>query len=546
MKKTLKNLGKFLMLLVLVTSCQDDDTKFGDIVAPTNLAFTYDVVGKSAEFPNGDGSGKVVLRATADNAISFKYMIQGGGEATVAGGVYPYTVTAQGVNSYEVVVIAYGKGGVATTASFMMENVLLNFEDEETTQFLTGGTSKVWYIAAAEAGHLGVGPNTPDGNNNWPAYYAAAPFEKAGSDVSSCFYNNEFTFSLDGEQIKFENDNGGATFFNASYTSVGGTPLGADTCLPYDVSGVKNVTLGAASSYVAPAGSTGTQFTISNNGFLGYYIGSSTYEVLSITATRMQVRVVQGNNTDLAWYLILTTQPPYPDDEPVYDNLVWEDQFNTAGAPDASKWTMELTNNNGWGNAEKQYYKAENAVVSGGTLKITAKAENYMGFNYTSARMKTENKFEFTYGKVVIRAKLPSGGGTWPALWMLGANQDVVGWPACGEIDMMEHIGNDQNRISGTLHYPGNSGGNANTGSTVVPGVSDDFHIYSINWSPSFIRFYVDGNEYKTFPNSGSVPFNHDFFLIMNVAMGGNLGGAIDPGFTQSTMEVDYVEVYQE
>lgn len=546
MKKTLKNLGKFLMLLVLVTSCQDDDTKFGDIVAPTNLAFTYDVVGKSAEFPNGDGSGKVVLRATADNAISFKYMIQGGGEATVAGGVYPYTVTAQGVNSYEVVVIAYGKGGVATTASFMMENVLLNFEDDETTQFLTGGNSKVWYIAAAEAGHLGVGPNTPDGNNNWPAYYAAAPFEKAGSDVSSCFYNNEFTFSLDGEQIKFENDNGGATFFNASYTSVGGTPLGADTCLPYDVSGVKNVTLGAASSYVAPAGSTGTQFTISNNGFLGYYIGSSTYEVLSITATRMQVRVVQGNNTDLAWYLILTTQPPYPDDEPVYDNLVWEDQFNTAGAPDASKWTMELTNNNGWGNAEKQYYKAENAVVSGGTLKITAKAENYMGFNYTSARMKTENKFEFTYGKVVIRAKLPSGGGTWPALWMLGANQDVVGWPACGEIDMMEHIGNDQNRISGTLHYPGNSGGNANTGSTVVPGVSDDFHIYSINWSPSFIRFYVDGNEYKTFPNSGSVPFNHDFFLIMNVAMGGNLGGAIDPGFTQSTMEVDYVEVYQE
>ncbi|AWH87064.1 laminarinase [Flavobacterium album] len=546
MKKTLKTLGTFLMLLFLVTGCQDDDTKFGDIVAPTNLAFTYDVVGKSDEFPNGDGSGKVVLRATADNAISFKYMIQGGGEATVAGGVYPYTVTAQGVNSYEVVVIAYGKGGVATTASFMMEDVLLNFRDDETTQFLTGGTSKVWYIAAAEAGHLGVGPNTPDGNNNWPSYYAAAPFEKAGSDVSSCFYNNKFTFSLDGEQIKFENDNGGATFFNASYTSVGGTPLGADNCLPYDVSGVKNVTLGAASSYVSPAASTGTQFTISNNGFLGYYIGSNTYEVLSITATRMQVRVVQGNNTDLAWYLILTTQPPYPDDEPVYDNLVWEDQFNVDGAPDASKWTMEIGNNNGWGNGEKQYYKAENAVVSGGTLKITAKAENFGGQQYTSARMKTENKFEFTYGKVVVRAKLPTGSGTWPALWLLGANQDVVGWPACGEIDMMEHVGNEPNKVSGTLHYPGHSAGNADSTTTTVNGVQDGFHTYSINWSPSFIRFYVDDVEFKTFPNSAAVPFNHDFFLIFNVAMGGSLGGTIAPGFTQSSMEIDYVQVFQE
>ncbi|MCW4468528.1 glycoside hydrolase family 16 protein [Flavobacterium sp. MFBS3-15] len=548
MKKTLKNLGALLaVILLIVVGCQDDDKTFGDLTAPTNLAFTYDVVGQSAEFPNGDGTGKVVLRATADNAISYKFLIDGEDVGVAAGGVKPYTVTRQGVNTYEVTIIAYGKGGVASTATFSMENILLNFEDPDTFDALTGTSSKVWYIAAAEQGHLGVGPNTPDGNNNWPAWYAAAPFEKAGSDVSSCFYNNKFTFTNDNGVIRFEHDNGGATFFNAGYTSVGGTPLGEDTCLPYDVTGTKTVTLGAASSVVAPANSTGTQFTISGGGFLGYYIGTSTYEVLNITATRMQLRAVQGNNSDLAWYLILTTQPPYPDDEPEYNTLIWEDQFNYTGAPDASKWTMEIGNNNGWGNNEAQYYRAENANVSGGTLKITAKKETFNGFQYTSSRMKTQDKFEFTYGRVVMKAKLPAGGGTWPALWMLGANYDQPGqgWPACGEIDMMEHVGNQQDVIHGTLHYPGNSAGNANTSSTNVPGVSTDFHIYSITWSPSFIRFFVDGNEFKTFPNSASVPFNHDFFIIFNIAMGGNMGGAISPTFTQSAMEVDYIEVYQ-
>ncbi len=535
------------MLLILVVGCQDDDKKFGDITAPSNLAFTFDRIGETAEFPNGDGSGKVVLKATADDAISFKYFIDGVDIETVAGGVKNYTVTKQGLNSYEVTIIAMGKGGVATTGTFIMDDVLLNFEDNETTQLLTGNSSKVWYVAAAKQGHLGVGPNTVGGNNYWPEYYTAAPFEKAGSDVSSCFYDNAFTFTLDGTQIKFTTANNGTTFVNKDNTAqVGGTALGEDTCLPYDVSGVRNVTLGASSSGVPTDATTGTQFTISGGGVLGYYTGVFTYEVMSITETEMHVRFLQSGNPALAWYMILTTEPPYPDDEPTYDTLVWEDQFDYTGAPDASKWTIELGNNNGWGNNEKQFYKAENINVSGGTLKITAKAQTEGAFNYTSGRMKTENKFDFTYGRVVIRAKLPTGGGTWPALWMLGANHATAGWPACGEIDMMEHIGNDQNRISGTLHYPGHSGGEADTSSTIVPGVSDDFHIYSIKWSPAFIRFYVDGNEFKTFPNNASIPFNHDFFLIMNVAMGGNLGGNIAPGFTQSAMEVDYIEVYGE
>ena len=128
---------------------------------------------------------------------------------------------------------------------------------------------------------------------------------------------------------------------------------------------------------------------------------------------------------------------------------------------------------------------------------------------------------------------------------MLGANYQTNEWPACGEIDIMEHKGNEQNKIYGTLHYPGASGGNANSGSTTVPGVSDGFHIYTVIWHQNSIKFYVDGTQYHSYNNNPASPFNADFFLIMNVAMGGTFGGAIDPAFTQSTMEVDYVRVYQ-
>jgi beta-glucanase (GH16 family) len=178
-------------------------------------------------------------------------------------------------------------------------------------------------------------------------------------------------------------------------------------------------------------------------------------------------------------------------------------------------------------------------------LKIITKKENYLGSSYTSARLLTKGKFVFKYGRVEIRAKLPSGGGTWPALWMLGSNIDTVNWPACGEIDMMEHKGNDLNKIHATLHYPGHSGGGGDS-SSVIPNTTatTEFHIYSIDWRADTIKFYVDGQLFKTFVNSASLPFNQNFFLIFNVAMGGNFGGSIDPNFVSSTFEIDYVRVY--
>jgi len=226
----------------------------------------------------------------------------------------------------------------------------------------------------------------------------------------------------------------------------------------------------------------------------------------------------------------------------VASSLLWSDEFNVAGSPDPSKWIYDIgTGAGGWGNNELQYYTSR----PNGTLKIVARKEIFSGSNYTSARMLTRGKFAFKYGKVEARAKLPAGVGTWPAIWMLGANIGTVGWPACGEIDIMEHKGSQLNKIYGTIHYPGFSGGNAVGGTTSISNATTEFHVYSVEWSDTAIRFFVDGVSYFTVANNSTIPFNHNFFLLLNVAMGGNFGGAVDPLFNQAQMEIDYIRVYQ-
>lgn len=554
MKTILKKFGILAMLIALVSSCQDDDKSFGSLNGPSNISMTYEIVGVDAGNPNGDGSGNVILKAKADNAGSFKFIFEDLSNATVSGGQYTKRFTKNGVNSYLVTVVAIGKGGVQSSASFTVEDVLSNFSDPETIELLTNGATKTWYWAAAVPGHLGVGPNNGDINaNHVPGYYAAAPFEKEASPDSNCLYDNELTFTKDGEILKYSLNNFGKTFFNASYAvEFGGAP-GSDHCLNYNTGGEKIVTLGPSSSLVADQFKTGTEMSFTDGGFMGYYINAATYDILSITPNQMVIRAVPGNDSGLAWYFIYSSQPPVQGGgggpEPDYTNLVWSDEFDVDGAPNPANWGYNIgTGSNGWGNNESQYYtdRPDNAIVQGGFLKIIAKAENYMGSNYTSARLVSENKFEFKYGKVEFRAKLPTGGGTWPALWMLGENYVANPWPACGEIDVMEHKGNQQNTIHSTLHYPGNSGGNGNTATTTASNVASEFHTYRVVWSPTSIKFSIDDQPaFHSVPNSPSTPFNLNFFLIMNVAMGGTFGGAITPGFVQSTMEVDYVRVYQ-
>lgn len=231
----------------------------------------------------------------------------------------------------------------------------------------------------------------------------------------------------------------------------------------------------------------------------------------------------------------------------VTSTLVWSDEFNGNGAPDPAKWGYDIGNGaSGWGNHELEYYtnRPENVVQQGGVLKINMIKESYMGYNYTSARILSKGKFDFTYGKVEISAKLPSGVGTWPALWMLGSDVATNAWPACGEIDIMEHLGRDLNNIYGTFHYPGHSGGSADGGTKMITGATTAFHKYGLEWNATTVKISVDDVVYKTLANSPAVPFNHNFFFIMNLAMGGDFAGAPDPAVMGGTMEVDYIRVY--
>jgi len=226
--------------------------------------------------------------------------------------------------------------------------------------------------------------------------------------------------------------------------------------------------------------------------------------------------------------------------------VIWSDEFNADGAPDSSKWGYNTGTGDGWGNNELEYYtnRSENVKIENGILKITAIKENYQGSQYTSTRMLTKGKFSFKYGRAEVRAKLPVGGGTWPAFWLLGDNIDTAGWPLCGEIDILESVGNNPNVIHSSLHSPGRSGNTPDTKTTTAPNSTTEFHIYGAEWSAESIKFYVDDNLFYTYKNSSTTPFNQKFFIILNLAMGGNFGGAVDPNFKSATYEVDYVRVY--
>ena len=228
--------------------------------------------------------------------------------------------------------------------------------------------------------------------------------------------------------------------------------------------------------------------------------------------------------------------------------LVWSDEFDKPGSPDPANWGYDLgTGNGGWGNNELENYTSRqaNAIVSNGNLTIFAIKESYNGSAYTSARMLTNNLYSFQYGKIEVRAKLPASTGTWPAIWMLGNNIATAGWPACGEIDIMEQSGTSKTLIYGTMHYPTEVGQYGDGSTTTIPDASTAFHIYSALWTPLYIKLAVDGVDYYSLSNYGGLPFNQKFFVILNVAMGGNFGGAVDPSFTTDSMVVDYVRIYQ-
>lgn len=233
--------------------------------------------------------------------------------------------------------------------------------------------------------------------------------------------------------------------------------------------------------------------------------------------------------------------------------LIWNDEFNNKGLPDAAKWNYD-TGGSGFGNEEAQFYnrnRLENARIDNGKLIIEARRENRENKNYTSARLLTKGKFSFQYGTVEVRAKLPQGRGTWPAIWMM--SEDMKKWPDDGELDIMEHVGYHQGYIHASVHTKkyNHIMQTQKTDTLFVKDASEKFHVYKADWSPEKIEVYVDDQKYFTYENKeksyGAWPFDKPYFIILNLAIGGFWGGkeGIDEKIFPQRFEIDYVRVYQ-
>ncbi|MEO6132663.1 MAG: family 16 glycosylhydrolase [Saprospiraceae bacterium] len=265
---------------------------------------------------------------------------------------------------------------------------------------------------------------------------------------------------------------------------------------------------------------------------------------------------INDDDDNVAGLTIPSGGPSSPDHYDGY-NLVWRDEF-AGDVLNSADWSFEngngCPNNCGWGNNESEYYRPDNISLVNGFLVITAKKQQYEGFEYTSSKIVTKGKQQFKFGRIDMRAALPEGKGIWPALWMLGSNIDAVGWPACGEFDIMELTGDVPNRVVGTVHYGSDLANHHYNSVSKFAGSNDSyqekFHVYSLNWENNLVQFLVDDEIYSTIRpadlNGQPWPFNKFFYFIFNVAVGGVWPGQPDSStkFPQY-MIVDYVRVFQ-
>ncbi len=539
-------LGLLLLSLVLLHSCEENTYEFGDIVTPNNINIVAEIIGQDATNPNGDGSGVVNFTATADDALSFKF-VYNGSEATKPDGKITYNFSELGVNTYTVSVVAIGTGGVSSSKTIEVDVLALYSAPDDLKQMLYGFdpanpdavTSKTWRIKSEVAGHFGLGPV---GGTVFGEWYQASANEKDGVGM----YDDRFIFNSDGT---FQHVTNGTVFGRGGLidelSSIGGSGGTADNA---DILNYSLADYTGNWNLIAPGGVE--TIALSGLGFIGYYIGNHEYQIFNRqTPNELALRITDANN-EFNWWFLITSEEPDPSSQFVFNTLVWEDDFTTNGTPDATKWTYDIgTGTNGWGNNEVQYYtdRTDNAVVENGNLVITAKRENFSGSNFTSARLKTQGLFNFKYGRVEVRAKLPEGAGTWPAIWMLGSNFPTVGWPFSGEIDIMEQTGAEKNTILATCHWQDTASNTKADFSqtTAITNATSEFHLYTLEWTETSISMYLDNTKYYELTNSSMLPFNQDFFLILNVAMGGTLGGTIDAGFSEAKMEIDYVKVFQ-
>ncbi|GAA3605273.1 family 16 glycosylhydrolase [Flavivirga amylovorans] len=414
----------------------------------------------------------------------------------------------------------------------------IDFSDDPADSFIAFGNSVFSKRNNPEDSNDSVGQFFNDGSDFWQGFFIdlASPIDL---DLQKTIQLDFYQFDPDAHTILLKLENGGAN--PDVQVNVNTNGFGWKNDITFDFA---NAVLGSDGTTAINASGTYSRLVIFIDGGTNK---SGTYLIDDIE----DVAVPQNPNAI----------------DVEYTDLVWADEFDINGAVNSTKWHHQTVGPNGgrWYNNEEQHYtnSLTNSKVEDDCLYITAKSEtitqNGVELDYTSARL--NSKFAFTYGRIDVRAKLPEGDGTWPAIWTLGKNINepggfwqptygTVGWPACGEIDIMEHGLGAINHVSSALHTPctGCNGNTMNYKSKVLTDVANNFHVYSVNWSPDQITFLIDNVGYYTYnpsvKDASTWPFTQDQYILLNVAMGGT-AGTIDPSFNLSSMVIDYVRVYQ-
>ena len=534
----------YLLIILGMNGCQEDEPKLETLLVPTNLEINAQVF--------DDESGNVTVTTTADNALTIHVVFKEYAEPVVVGPGEPaqFQYIRSGDYAQIITVIAYGPGGIASSKTISIDLSVRLIIDPDILKKIAGDGSKRWVWNKEEEGHWGADAAFNDQNDG----YKAPP-----NTLNPCAYDDVLIFGYDAndtysyEMELGENNETLVGWADVQYFFPNSTPVQyVDEC--HDITNT-NPKIETDTGFLIFRGEDGELYLQVENSTLSFWSGAQVYKILELTDDLLSVRGDHKpilEDIEIAYYHEFRPEDYDPNQDDDFTELVWQDEFDTDGAPDVEKWNYDIgKGNNGWGNNESQYYtdRSENVTVSDGTLKITAKKESYEGAEYTSARMKTQDKYDFTYGRVDVKAKLAGGGGTWPAIWMLGSNISTVGWPKCGEMDIMEYVGNNPGTVQSAIHTPSSSGNTVNVKSSPITNETSEFHVYSVIWSGDQISFLIDDERFYTYKpetlDQSTWPFDASQFLILNVAMGGNLGGSIDPDFSESVMEIDYVRVYQ-
>jgi beta-glucanase (GH16 family) len=509
MNKT--NFFAIILLLSFISCSNESESGGSNDLEPSDVSLTGIAIGADSNNPNGDGSGIVDFTITATNATSYEVLINEE-ELELIQNTFSYTFTNVGTNSYTITVMAFNSEGSAS-ATYTITVFVSN----------NGGPQLVWSDEFDGNGTIDTTKWSYEtggggwGNNEVQAYTSDQSNVKIENGVlkitaikenanAATYYFDELNLLDSGDNIVSAIEN----FDGALPTLNGFDGANAQVIANPNMSG-ENTT------------SNVVEFikTLGSNGNAGVFWDRSSAIDLSVNnklslktwspETGVVVRLKLENSADGSEFYLVDASTSVSD--------AWETlTYDFSGAP---------------------AYTYDRLVVffdHGNNLD-----------NYSSGRIKTQNLYDFTYGKVEVRAKLPASTGTWPAIWMLGSNFTSVSWPHCGEMDIMEQKGWDKNNVLGTFHWQ-DSASDSYAGyglETEASTSTSEFHLYSLEWTPDVIYVLYDNEIYVTFANNSSLPFDADFFLILNVAMGGNLGGDIDPDFTQDTMEIDYVRVYQ-